>query len=164
LKRKTSKAKPRASGRLLVWIGIYKVLEGSLLLAAGFGVLRLLHGDVEAHLRHWVHVLRVDPDNKYIHGFLERAFSISPKQLKELSIGTFIYAALRYAEGFGLAFRKKWAEYLTVIATGLFIPLEIFEMTHHLTYVKVLVFLTNVAVLVYLIVGLRKDAKARPTP
>jgi uncharacterized membrane protein (DUF2068 family) len=48
-----------------------------------------------------------------------------------------------------------------VIATGLFIPLEIYEMTHHLTYVKILVFATNIAVLVYLIVRLRKDAMAR---
>lgn len=161
MKRKSSRPKPRASGRLLVWIGIYKVLEGALLLAAGFGVLHLLHGDVEAHLRHWVHVLRIDPDNKYIHRFLERAFSISPKQLKELSVGTFIYAGMRFAEGFGLAFRKRWAEYLTVVFTGIFIPLEIYEMTHHLTYVKIVVFVTNIAVLVYLILGLRKDAKAR---
>ena len=161
MKRKSSRVKPRPSGRLLVLIGIYKVLEGSLLLAAGFGVLHLLHGHVETHLLHWVHVLRVDPDNKYIHRALERAFAMSPKQLKELSVGTFVYAGLRYAEGFGLAFRKKWAEYLTVIATGVFIPLELYEMTHHLTYVKILVFATNIAVLVYLIVRLRKDAMAR---
>jgi uncharacterized membrane protein (DUF2068 family) len=103
----------------------------------------------------------VDPDNKYIHRFLERAFAISPKQLKELSIGTFVYSGLRFVEGIGLALRQKWAEYLTVVFTGIFIPLEIYEMTHHLTYVKILVFLINIAVLVYLIVGLRKDAKAR---
>ena len=146
---------------MLVLIGIYKVLEGLALTAAGIGVLHLLHGNIEDHLLHWVRVLRVDPDNRYIHRFLERAFSISPKQLKELSVGTFVYAGLRFAEGFGLAARKKWAEYLTVIATGLFIPLEIYEMIHHLTYVRIVVFLTNVAVVVYLVVRLRKDAKAR---
>jgi uncharacterized membrane protein (DUF2068 family) len=154
-------ARKRASGRLLVLIGIYKVLEGLFLVAAGVGVLHLLHGDIEAHLMHWVHVLRVDPDNRFIHRFLERAFSINPKQLRELSVGTFVYAGLRFAEGFGLALRKRWAEYLTAVATGVFIPLEIYEMTRHLTWVKMVVFVINVAVLIYLLVGLRKDAKAR---
>jgi len=144
-----------------VLIGIYKVLEGLALVAAGVGVLHLLHGDVEDHLMHWVHVLRVDPDNRFIHHFLERAFSISPKQLKELSVGTFVYAALRFAEGFGLAFRQKWAEYLTVIATALFIPLEIYEMTQHMTYVKIVVFILNVAVVIYLLYRLKKEARAR---
>ncbi len=156
MKRKSSKAKTRASGRLLVWIGIYKVLEGSLLLAAGFGVLHLLHGDVEAHLRHWVHVLRVDPDNRYIHGLLERAFAINPKQLKELSVGTFVYAAMRLTEGFGLVARQKWAEYLTVILTALFIPLELFEMFRHFTWIKAAVFAANVIVVVYLSMVMRK--------
>jgi uncharacterized membrane protein (DUF2068 family) len=158
---KAARTKKRASGRLLVLIGLYKILEGSFLVAVGLGVHHLVNRDIQAYFLHIAHVMRVDPDNKYIHKFLERAFSISPKQLKELSLGTFCYAGLRYAEGFGLAFRQKWAEYLTVVATGVFIPLEIYEMTHHLTWIKVAVFLTNIAVLVYLIVGLRKDAKAR---
>lgn len=126
---------------------------------AGFGAMRLLRGDYEATLMHWVHVLRIDPDNHYIHSALSRAFSVSHKQLRELSVGTFIYAGLRFTEGIGLVLRKAWGEYLTVIATGLFIPLEIYEMFHHLTWVKVVVFVLNVATVWYLVYNLRQRVR-----
>ncbi len=63
-------------------------------------------------------MLRVDTDNRYIHGFLVRIFRVTPKQLKELSVGTFIYAGLFLTEGMGLLLRKHWAEYFTIITTG----------------------------------------------
>lgn len=152
-------APQRKPGLGLVLIGIYKICEGVLLVAAGAGALRLLHRDLETVLLHWVHVLRVDPDNRYIHSLLERALSMSPKQLKELSAGTFLYAALRLAEGVGLAARKRWAEYLTVIATALFIPLEVYEMFRHFTWVKGVVFALNVVVVVYLAASIRRGRR-----
>jgi uncharacterized membrane protein (DUF2068 family) len=155
LPRRSSAPRP-SHGAGLILIGIYKICEGLLLAAAGVGVLHLLHRDMETVLLHWVHVLRVDPDNRYIHGLLERAFAINPKQLRELSVGTFVYAAMRLTEGLGLVARRKWAEYLTVILTALFIPLELFEMFRHFTWVKAAVFAANVIVVVYLLMVMRK--------
>ena len=120
----------------LYLIGVYKLFEALLLAAAGFGVLKLLHRDIGEMLEHWVRVLRVDPDNRYVHALLGKAFSVSPKELRELSVGTFVYAALRVSEGIGLVLRKRWGEYLTVIATALFVPLEVWEMARHLTWIK----------------------------
>jgi uncharacterized membrane protein (DUF2068 family) len=140
-------------------IGIYKLFEASLLAAAGFGVLKLLHRDIGEMLEHWVRVLRVDPDNRYVHALLGKAFSVSPKQLRELSAGTFVYAALRLSEGIGLVLRQRWGEYLTVIATALFVPLEIWEMMRHFTWIKVAVFIGNIAILIYLIYGLNKPLR-----
>ncbi len=146
----------RAGSTGLMIIGLYKLFEGVLLLAVGIGLLRLLHRDVAAFVMHWVHVLRVDPDNHYIHRLLAKVFSVSPKQLRELSAGTFVYAALRLTEGVGLVMRKRWAEYLTVIATALFIPLEIYEIILHFTPIKLAVFVVNIAIVWYLAAGLRR--------
>ena len=118
--------------------------------------MRLLHRDLAETAFHWVRVLRVDPENHYIHAALEKFFSASPKQLKELSAGTFIYGALRLIEGGGLIARKRWAEILTVVSTGLFIPLEIWEVIHKFTPLRVGAFALNVLILVYLIRTLRK--------
>jgi len=139
----------------LLLIGSYKIFEGVLLAAAAFGILGLLHRDLAEVAFHWVRVLRVDPDNFYIHSALEKLFSISAKQLKELSAGTLIYAVLRLAEGGGLIARKRWAEILTVVSTGLFIPLEIWELVHKFTPFRLAAFLVNVAILAYLIYTLR---------
>ncbi|HEY1213284.1 MAG TPA: DUF2127 domain-containing protein, partial [Bryobacteraceae bacterium] len=99
--------------------------------------------------------LRVDPENRFIHGFLQKAFSITPRQLEELSAGTFFYAALLLTEGIGLLLQKHWAEYFTVITTGGLLPLEMYEITKHFTVVKVLAFLVNAAIVVCLIYRLR---------
>jgi uncharacterized membrane protein (DUF2068 family) len=89
---------------------------------------------------------------------------VSPKQLKELSAGTFIYAAVLLTEGLGLLLRKHWAEYFTVISTGIFIPLEIYELARHFTAAKVLVLLINVAIVVYLIGQLRRERRITGAP
>ncbi len=154
--RKPAKVPP-AKGLYL--IGCYKLFEGCALVLLGFGVLRMLHRDIQPLLLHWVHVLRVDPDNRYIHRLLEKAFSVNPRQLRELSVGTFLYAILRFLEGFGLILRKRWGEYLTVVATGVFIPLEIYEIYRHLTWMRLAVFAINVATLWYLIFALRRGRR-----
>jgi uncharacterized membrane protein (DUF2068 family) len=67
-----------------------------------------------------------------------------------LAIGAIVYALLEGTEGVGLAMRRRWAEYLTVIATGLLIPYEAYEVVHHVTLFKVGALLLNLAVVGYL--------------
>jgi uncharacterized membrane protein (DUF2068 family) len=67
-----------------------------------------------------------------------------------LALGTIVYALLEGTEGVGLAMRRRWAEYLTVIATGILIPYEAYEVIHKVTLFKVGALLLNVAVVGYL--------------
>lgn len=67
-----------------------------------------------------------------------------------IAISAIVYAALEGTEGIGLAMRRRWAEYLTVIATGILIPFEVYEVLHHATLFKVGALLLNVAVVGYL--------------
>lgn len=146
----------RQSSAALLAIAIFKLFKGVLLLLVGIGALRLLHRDVGEVVSHWVDVLGVDPDNRYIHRLLSRAFAVSPKQLKETSVGTFVYAGLLLTEGTGLSLRKRWAEYFTIITTAGLIPLEVYEIHRHVTAVKTVVLLINVAIVIYLIVRVRR--------
>lgn len=67
-----------------------------------------------------------------------------------LAIAAIVYALLEGTEGVGLAMRRRWAEYLTVIATGILIPYEAYEVIHKVTLFKVGALLLNVAVVGYL--------------
>ena len=67
-----------------------------------------------------------------------------------LAIGAIAYAFLEGTEGVGLAMRRRWAEYLTVIATGILIPYEAYEVVYRPTLFKVGALLLNVAVVGYL--------------
>lgn len=67
-----------------------------------------------------------------------------------LAISAMLYAALEGTEGVGLAMRRRWAEYLTVIATGILIPYEVYEVVRHPTLFKTGALLLNLAVVGYL--------------
>jgi uncharacterized membrane protein (DUF2068 family) len=144
---------------ILFLIGLFKLFKAFLLIAVGIGALRFLHKDLSTTALHWVQVLRADPDNRYIHGILVRIFRVTPKQLKELSVGTFLYAGLFLIEGFGLLLRKHWAEYFTIITTGLFIPLEIYELVRHFTITKLVVTVINVLIVWYLVARVSRSKR-----
>lgn len=95
-------------------------LAGALLLgAAGFGIFRLLNKDLGEALEGFVTRLHLDPDNRLVHEAVYRASGIERAHLKAIGAGTFFYAVLEGLEGVGLLLQKRWAEYLTVVATGL---------------------------------------------
>ena len=138
-------------------IGSLKLLKAAALIAIGIGAIHFLHRDLAAAVVHWTQVLGVDPDNRFVHGLLEKIFRVTPKQLKALSIGTFLYAALFATEGIGLLMRKRWAEYFTIVTTTLLIPLEIYEVVHKLTPGKVVVVIVNALIVWYLVLRVRSE-------
>jgi uncharacterized membrane protein (DUF2068 family) len=153
--RRTRKPAPRSLTVFL--IALFKLTKGVLLLIVGFGVHRLLHHDLAETVAHWVDILRVDPENRHIHDLLTRVLAVTPAQLKAASVGTFVYAGLLLTEGTGLLLRKRWAEYFTIITTAGLIPLEIYEIARHVTVAKIVILVINVAIVVYLIVHLRRS-------
>jgi len=141
-------------------IAAFKIFKGLVLFAVGVGAVKLLHKDVAFEVERWADIFRVDPNNHYIHRLLERFLTLDARKLKELSVGTFFYSALLLTEGTGLMLGKRWAEYFTIIATSSFIPLEVYELTKRVSSPRLVVLLINVAVVVYLVVELRRSRKS----
>jgi uncharacterized membrane protein (DUF2068 family) len=96
--------------------------------------------------------LNLDADDGVIAQLLLRALLLigTFNHVTVLAIGAILYALLEGTEGVGLAMRRRWAEYLTVIATGILIPYEAYEVIHHATLFKVGALLLNLAVVGYL--------------
>ena len=151
--------KQRAHGRGLRLIAAFKLLKGLALLALGIGALNLLHKDVEAIVVHWINIFQVDPNAHYVRLLLAKLSFLDDQRLKELSVGTFIYSAVFLTEGLGLAFGKRWAEYLTIATTASLLPLEIYELAKHASIGKVLALVINLAVVAYLVLELRRFPK-----
>jgi uncharacterized membrane protein (DUF2068 family) len=147
------------SSFVVILIGIFKLLKALLLLVVAIGAIRSLHKDLAGTLTHWTEVLRVDPDNRLVHGLLVRIFRLTPKQLKELSLGTFLYAGLFATEGIGLLLRKRWAEYFTIVTTTGLIPLEVFELAKHFTLTRLVVGIVNVLIVWYLVARVRSERR-----
>ena len=136
---------------LLRLIGIFKLVKAALLILTGIGLLKLVHLDPATELEHWILKLGLDPGSRFLNHAVERVTDIPPHRIKELGIGTFIYAGLFLTEGIGLCLLKRWAEWCTVIATGSLIPIEAYEIYRHPTPLKFLVLLVNLAIVAYLV-------------
>ncbi|MHC5536673.1 DUF2127 domain-containing protein [Singulisphaera rosea] len=152
---------PQATTKGFRLIGILKLAGAFLLAAAGFGIFRLQHTDLGAALEHFVTRLHLDPENRLIHVAIANVTGLDQAHLKAIGAGTFFYAVLESVEGAGLFFRKEWAGYLTVIATALLLPLEIYEIVEKVSPIRIGVLIINIAILVYLIVKLREERRAR---
>jgi uncharacterized membrane protein (DUF2068 family) len=144
-------------------IGAFKFACGLLLVALGIGLFRGAKGDPAEEAVEIVSALKLDPENHYIHTAIEWVSGIKPGQLKAIGAGTFLYSLLYLVEGGGLLLRKHWAEYLTVVATGLFIPLEVYEVAKRPSALRIGLLAVNVAIVVYLIYQLmKKEGKGAP--
>jgi uncharacterized membrane protein (DUF2068 family) len=88
-------------------------------------------------------------------GILNKAFQYSPHRLIQLGLVISAYAALEAAEMVGLWLNKRWAEYLTFVATSVLVPIEVYELTRSVSVFKVITLVINVAIVVYLLLAKR---------
>ena len=84
-------------------------------------------------------------------GRFKSLFTISSTHLYEAAAVVVAYGTLEAVEMVGLWFTKRWAEYLTFIATVVLIPFEVYELTSSVSALKLVTFLINVAIAAYLL-------------
>src|SRR5262249_32418006 len=145
-------------------IGVLKLISGATALLVGIGVFHFLGHDPGPHAERIIIHLGLDPNNHIIHEAISRITGIDRTHLRALEIGTFFYAALHTVEGIGLILGYHWAEYLVIVATSSLIPFELYEIARKLSLIRVTLFVVNVAIVVYLIITLRKDRRDRARP
>jgi uncharacterized membrane protein (DUF2068 family) len=88
-------------------------------------------------------------------GELDKVVSLRPQTL-EIAGGLVAgYALLEAVEMVGLWYGRRWAEYLTFVATTVLLPLEVYELTTRITALKVIALLINVLIVVYLLLAKR---------
>ena len=136
-----------------------KLLKGILLFIVAIKLLTLLNKDVGVWFADFIARHRIDPENKIVHAIIEKLAGVENNQLILFSVGSFLYSALQLTEGIGLWLEKRWAEFLTVIATSCLIPVEIYEIFAHFTWLRVGALLVNVFVVWYLSTRLKDEKK-----
>jgi uncharacterized membrane protein (DUF2068 family) len=88
-------------------------------------------------------------------GYFGRAFKYSPAHLRILGFVLLAFAALEASEMVGLWLNKRWAEYLTFIATTALVPFEVYELTNSISAFKIIALVINLAVVIYLLLAKR---------
>ncbi|MEK7689289.1 MAG: DUF2127 domain-containing protein, partial [Deltaproteobacteria bacterium] len=129
---------------------IEKFTLGIIAALLSFGVINLINKDMEVFTNQIVDYFDLDMDNRYIEAVITKIGMIKNGTIIGVLIGIVSYALLNLAMGYGLHRRKRWAEWLTVIATALLIPFEIYEIIQEQTTIYIGVLILNCAIVYYL--------------
>jgi uncharacterized membrane protein (DUF2068 family) len=131
-------------------VALFKFAKTILLLAAGLGALGLLHpGAAEAVLQ-WSATVAPAGERRFMEHLLAHILSLPRERLELVAVAAFAYAALFATEGTGLWLERRWAEYLTLVATLSLLPIELIELARRPGSGVVSALILNLAVAAYL--------------
>lgn len=153
----TSTPAPSTShDRLLPWIAAERTFRAVVLLAVGIVLVTHPHANWASDIAHFAQHLGLDPKENWIQRIINDVSKIHTSQDLIFGLVAIGYGALEGAEAYGLFKRRRWGEWLTVVATSLlFIP-EIWELTKSASLLKVGAVVVNLAVVGYLLWRLRR--------
>ena len=130
----------------------YKAVSAVLLLAVALLLLGIIvDRDWGARMRTIIVLTGMRANNHVLRDTLLKFGLLGRRSTTALGIISLFYAALETTEVFGLLNRRRWAEYLVLVATVLLLPYEVVELARHFTVSTLLVFAVNVAIAVYLV-------------
>jgi uncharacterized membrane protein (DUF2068 family) len=136
-------------------LAVFEAAKGLVVLALGFGLLRLIHRDVQHAAQVFVQHLHLPV--RVADAFLLAASRIGERQVALAALFAFAYAALRLAEAYGLWRMRAWGRWVAILSAGLYLPLEVYELAHHPSVIRAILFATNVAIVVGLLYVQREE-------
>jgi len=148
--------------RFMQAIAVFKFVKAILFVLAALGAFGLMQHGVAEQAREWGSALAFTSGQHLVRRAIVFITGLSRQRIGALGLVALFYAALFATEGVGLWREKRWAEYLTIVATGSLIPLEIWESVHRPTPMKFGTLIVNVAVVIYLVVRLRRARGEQP--
>jgi uncharacterized membrane protein (DUF2068 family) len=137
-------------------IAVERFLRGLILLAAGTYLLFHLSTDFGQLAERIMRSVELDPRQHFLHRLAARLHRLRAHQLRIVGIAAIGYGALELVEGVGLWLDQLWAEYLTLTATSLLIPFELYELAIRPGLWKAGGILVNVLIVIYLASALRR--------
>ena len=128
--------------------------------AAAYGVWRFKsdQADIERAYNNDLPAIRAlyrdlgfDVNHSRLLGLIQHSFMLTPRTLTFLSVGLAVYALIELVESVGLWLGKRWGEYFAMVATSIFLPYEIYDLTVKITWLRAAAFVINLLLVIYLV-------------
>lgn len=145
---------------VLRFLAVERGVRGILLVALAYGIWRFdgsrlaLQKVFDSYLpalRPLAVKLGVDLQDAGPVHLIQQAFALRHSTLLWVAAGVLAYGALQLTEGIGLWLMKRWGEYVAVVGTSAFIPLEVYELVEKVTVLRAGALVVNVFAVVYLL-------------
>jgi uncharacterized membrane protein (DUF2068 family) len=144
--------------RLLPWIAAERTVRALVLLAAGAILVTHPHANWAEEVSRLAERLGLDPKGNWIKRVIKDVSKIHAHEDLIFGVAALAYGVLEAVEAYGLWRRRRWGEWLTVLATSLLVIPEVWELTKSASVLKVGALLVNLAVVAYLLWRLRRRA------
>ena len=141
----------------LVLIALDKLVKATGLTIISF----VLSPKYREPIAHWVDNAQLGPHNWFVRHLLtliDEGLDNTPSKARLIQICIIIYAGLYLIEGAGLLFEQKWAEWMVVIGTAAFLPVEIVDFIRRPSWAMVILFVLNLVMAMYLAWRLHRQA------
>jgi uncharacterized membrane protein (DUF2068 family) len=144
-------------------IALFEAGKGLLVLVAGFGLLSLIHHDLQRVAERLVTHLHLNAAHHYPRIFIDAAGRTSDTRLLLLALAAFGYCLVRLIEAYGLWKEARWAEWFAVVSAGIYLPFEAYKLFHGESRVAALALVANIFIIAVMIHTLRRPSPA-PEP
>lgn len=131
-------------------VSVFEAAKGLLVLLVGFGLSAYIHKDLHLAAERLVRHFHLNPASRYPLIFLDLSDHMTDTQLWALALSALLYASVRFVEAYGLWRQRYWAEWFAVLAGGIYIPIELFELTRGVSWPKVTLLIVNAGIVAYL--------------
>ena len=145
---KTPEVKKRAP--TLYFIIGFKLLKGTVAMLLAMGVYRLKDNNLPEEFQKLLLFLHRDPEKKFFVDLADRVAEITPANLHWVVVGSVLYSLFMLVQAAGLMFRVSWAVWLVIGESAFFVPIEIFELLHHPSWVIFSILTANIFIVWYL--------------
>jgi uncharacterized membrane protein (DUF2068 family) len=128
--------------------------------AAAYGVWRFKYdrGHIQQAFNHDLPAIRelyqdlgFNFDQSKLIGLIQHSFTLDARTLTYLAIGLVLYALIELTEGVGLWLGQRWGEYFAMVATSVFLPYEVYDLTVKVTWLRVGALVINLLLVGYLV-------------
>ena len=149
-------AKPKRAPTLYFIVG-FKLLKCMSALLLALGVSRLtddnhdgMPDNLPAEFQKLLQFFHVDPEKKFIIDLANRVAEITQNDLHWVIIFLAVYSLFMLLQAVGLCLRVGWVVWLVIGESAFFVPIELFELVHHPSWIKLAIFVVNLLIVWYL--------------
>lgn len=150
MKRKTGGRRRAIAPAGIRAVALFEAAKGVVVVTAGLGLLTLIHRDAQVVAEDIVRHLHVNPAKHFPRIFVDAAATATDARLWALALTALVYAAVRFAEAYGLWHQRTWAEWFAILTGSIYLPVELYELTVSVTLVKLAVFTVNLFIVAWI--------------
>jgi uncharacterized membrane protein (DUF2068 family) len=145
-------------------VALFEAAKGALVVLAGFGLLALVHHNLQDLAEQLVAHLHLDPARHFPRIFIADAGKLGATQHWALAAFAALYGLVRGVEAYGLWHARRWAEWFAALSGSIYVPVELYELATKPSWLSFAALLINLAVVLLMLAALRRGGGRHAAP